>query len=139
MPAGGEGGHRAVMSAASPRPSVLVVDDDDGARDAMVRALERAGYRVHGASEPREALRIARGGDVDLAVVDVFLPLMSGLALAHSLSRENPTLRVLYVSGHTRSESVTDPAVVDPRVDFLEKPFELPELEAAVARLLATE
>lgn len=131
--------HSHPMTPSPPRPTVLVVDDDDAARASMVRALERAGYTVQGAADPREALRMARTGDVELAVVDVFLPLMSGLALAHSLSRGRADLRILYVSGFAREEAVRDAAALDPRVGFLEKPFEPRELEEAVAALLAAE
>lgn len=131
--------HSLPMNGAPAKPTVLVVDDDDGARASMARVLDRSGYVVRTAADPREALRLARTGDVDLAVVDVFLPLMSGLALAHSLSRANRNLRILYVSGFAREEAVKDATSLDARVDFLEKPFEPRQLEEAVARLLASE
>jgi PAS domain S-box-containing protein len=82
---------------------VLVVDDEDGVRDFMERALTRLGYHVTAVSSGEEALERVRGyfsEPIDLLITDVVLPGMSGPELATALGASRPQMPVLYVSGY---------------------------------------
>jgi two-component system OmpR family response regulator len=70
-----------------PRPSVLLVEDDAGLRDAMTRALTRAGYEVLPAATGAEALELDPSGPPAAAILDVFLPDAGGLGVARELRR----------------------------------------------------
>jgi len=65
--------------------------------------LERLGYQVQNASSGEEALRLARGSrkQIDLLLTDMLMPGMSGSELAEVLLAGDPTLKVLFLSGHT--------------------------------------
>ena len=69
------------------RPTVLLVEDDAGLREAMARALTRAGYEVLPAATGAEALELAPVAPPSAAIVDVFLPDAGGLGIARELRR----------------------------------------------------
>jgi len=82
---------------------ILVVDDEDGVRDFVDRALSRLGYHVTAVSSGEEALDRVRGyfaEPIDLLITDVVLPGMSGPELATALGSTRPQMPVLYVSGY---------------------------------------
>ena len=90
----------------SPPSRVLLADD---------HALVRAGVRrildddpqltvVAEASDGSEALQMALGGDIDLAVLDVSMPKLTGLHVARHLSEQRPRMRVLILSMHDNEE-----------------------------------
>jgi PAS domain S-box-containing protein len=113
--------------------TVLLAEDD-----AMLRPLARAlltklGYRVLEASDSAAALAAARAhpGEIHLLISDVVMPGESGVQLARQIMAERPRLRVLYVSGYT-DEAIVRHGVLEPGVNFLQKPF----TPAALARKL---
>jgi DNA-binding response OmpR family regulator len=119
--------------------TVLLVDDDDDLRRALVRVLEREGYRVLEAPAPRLALDLARThpGPIHLLVCDVVLPMASGLSLAHGLARLRPGIPTLFISGYTGPEALEGERLqLGDGVDFLQKPFELDDFRARAAALL---
>jgi signal transduction histidine kinase len=83
--------------------TVLVVDDDSQVRRAMVAVLEGHGYHVTQASTAEEAVAIVRAARpaVDVAVVDVVMPVTGGAELARKL-RDVKELPILFTSGHTQ-------------------------------------
>ncbi|HEY2516635.1 MAG TPA: response regulator [Polyangiaceae bacterium] len=82
--------------------TILVVDDVDGVRNAVRAVLEDRGYTVLVAASGEEALETARthSGPIQLAIVDVIMPHMTGPELARMLRVLRP-MRVLLTSGHT--------------------------------------
>ena len=80
-------------------PRVMVVEDDEPLREAMVRALARAGYRVVAAGCGADALEAGRATRPDAAVIDVFLGDAGGLGVARDLRRDLPGVPVLFVTG----------------------------------------
>lgn len=115
--------------------TVLVVDDDADIRSSVRRILRRLGYRVMEASTPESALRLAKMSGIDLVVMDVILPMMSGLTLADALAAIRPNARVVYMSGYTNEEVLREVSAENPGVDFVPKPF-TPELLANRVRSL---
>jgi CheY-like chemotaxis protein len=113
--------------------TVLVVEDEPMVRAISVESLEMLGYRVLQASNGEEALEVARAhaGTIDLVVSDVVMPVMGGPALVQRLRIERPNIKVLFVSGYT-DDAIVRQGVLEPGVEFLQKPFAL----AALARRL---
>lgn len=111
---------------------VLVVDDDVTARAATRRTLERLGYSVIVAEQSADALRLLEGTrtPVDLLVVDVRMPEISGTELAQSLRQRLPSLPVVFVSADTTDRHRCRD--ISPPVWFVPKPFLPAELIAAV-------
>jgi len=118
--------------------SILVVDDDQAVLSVMVKSLERLGYNVQRASTGEEALAIADdyfAEPVDVLIVDVVLPVMTGPELADRLLVDRPRLEVLYVSGYTQN-TVAYHGRAGLDAAFLRKPFTPDALGRKVRDLL---
>ncbi|MBL8879898.1 MAG: transporter substrate-binding domain-containing protein [Phycisphaerales bacterium] len=115
---------------------ILVVDDNDVVREMMLLGLRRAGYVVHVAATPEAAIEIfSRTSRLSGAVVDVNLERGSGFEVLGQLRQANPSLAVIIVTGGDDIE-VRRRLAGDPRALFLQKPFTLQELVAALRKLL---
>jgi two-component system, cell cycle sensor histidine kinase and response regulator CckA len=114
--------------------TILVVEDEARVRKLVVGVLASRGYTVLEAMRGEEALRLLRShkGRVDLAVVDVVMPEMSGPNLVKRIEKVRPGLRVLYMSGYT-DEAVVHHGIPDSGAAFLQKPF-LPDALARKVR-----
>ncbi|MBV9742792.1 MAG: response regulator [Acidobacteriia bacterium] len=113
-------------------PRVVLVTDDEEQVARLCRALlERAGYRVLTASDGLAALALSRQytGEIDVLLSDVDLPGMSGIALAHQITRERPSIGVLLASGNPDHADLSGFA-------FLAKPFSGEALRNAIAQVL---
>ena len=117
--------------------TVLLVEDDTAVREAAARALRSGGYRVvaaAGAAEAREALQ-AEAHPPAMLVTDVVMPGTTGRELADQLRREQPGLRVLFLSGYAQ-DVVGHHGVLDSTESFLAKPFTATSLLARVRKIL---
>ncbi len=112
---------------------ILVVDDVDDLRRLVGIALRRAGFNVLEAASGEEALETVRTSAVDLVVLDMGLPGMSGTEVIRALRKrpETITLPVLLMTGSGTSESVVENLDAGAN-DFLAKPVRLDELVARV-------
>ena len=83
--------------------TILLVDDEDDVRSVMKSMLRQRGYNVLDASSGADAIRLLADhtGPVDMLVTDVLMPGMSGRELYEHLSRRQPGLKVLFVSGYS--------------------------------------
>ncbi len=116
--------------------SVLLVEDEEPVRELVRRVLERAGYRVHAAALPGEALRVLEAGEqVDLLLTDVVMPEMSGYQLAALARRDRPGIRTLFISGYAHAAAQAALSV-DGDAVLLQKPFAPSELARAVRHVL---
>ena len=88
--------------------ALLVVEDEDAVREVTSRLLRMRGYTVVEAANPEEARKVFACQPVDLLVTDVVMPGGDGPALFFALSRLDPTLRVLYMSGYVDSAGIDD-------------------------------
>jgi CheY-like chemotaxis protein len=114
--------------------TILVVDDDAAVRELTVHALEALNYRVLEADSGPVALDLVRGNQpVDLILIDLVMPGMSGRDLATRLRVEDPNQVILFMSGYDDLSGTDDP-FADEMV--IKKPFKLVELAAAVERAL---
>jgi signal transduction histidine kinase/ActR/RegA family two-component response regulator len=123
-------------STLSGNETVLVVDDDEGARRMLVRYLQKSGYSVLTASDGQTALEVLRNAArVELIISDAMMPRMGGRALFDVVSRERPALPFLFCSGFpagTVAEGVLDA----PHRALLSKPFTEETLLLKVRELL---
>lgn len=113
---------------------VLIVDDLEGVRQMLTYALEDD-YNVLQATNGLEALQIAEIEHPDVIVMDLDMPVMDGVEATRRI-KTNPLLshiKVLAVSGQNNSEKSR--LIRDDCDAFIEKPFELSDLVAAVKRV----
>lgn len=115
------------------RPSVLVVDDEQRLRDVLVRGICQMGYDCVGSPNAEDALRQMRDRPRGIAIVDLNLPGMDGLALFEKLRRGWPAVQVIVLTGFGDLGTAKQAIHLDV-VDFLTKPTHLGELEQALVR-----
>ncbi len=104
--------------------AVLICEDDQAVRDLIVRALDEHGYHVLEAVDARHAIEISKTqvGTIELLVTDVVMPDMDGRELAERLCGQDPSLKVLYVSGYT-ADAMGARGLLEDGVNFLQKPY----------------
>jgi len=114
---------------------LLLIEDDAALRLGLARQLEADGYRVDQAADGEDGLFQAREYPVDLAIVDLGLPKLNGLAVVQRLRAEGRTTPILVLTarGSWQDKVVGLESGAD---DYLVKPFEYPELAARIKALL---
>lgn len=115
------------------RPSVLVVDDEQRLREVLVRGISQMGYDCIGSPTGEDALRQMRDTARGVAIVDLNLPGMDGMALFEKLRRGWPAIQVIVLTGFGDLDSAKNAIRLDV-VDFLTKPTHMGELEEALTR-----
>jgi PAS domain S-box-containing protein len=116
-------------------PTVLLVDDEAMIRDLGRAVLTRAGFRVLTADDGAEAVEVfaRQFAEIDLVILDVTMPRMSGRDAFRHMTEIHPAARILFSTGY----SADDLAEVDSSAGLLSKPYRPQELVAAVRAALA--
>jgi hypothetical protein len=119
------------------RGTVLIVDDDPAVLILIQCILTAADYRVLVAAERAGALRVVQQKHIriDLALLDVCVPGVSGTELADELLAIRPNIRVLWMSGFVDEEFIRV-KLVDEYATFLQKPLHRHDLLVAVEQAL---
>ena len=120
--------------------TILVVDDVGVVRKIAFRLLSEAGYRVFEAGSAAEALEVLSTArqPINLALVDVILPEVTGVDLVRIIREEWPSTRVLFMSAFP-AEILVREGLDHPNVIFLAKPFTRDELLTKVTEALMPE
>ncbi len=121
----------------SGRGTVLLVEDEQSVRDLARTVLEKLGYTVLAASNGGEALKTAAAhcGGIDLLLSDMVMPVMGGIELAERITKDNPGMKILFISGYTESALARE-GKSRPGAGFLQKPFIAKELARKVKEIL---
>jgi two-component system, cell cycle sensor histidine kinase and response regulator CckA len=116
---------------------LLVVEDNDPMRAALVDVLDMLGYRVLEAADGEDALLLCRqhGTTIDLIISDWVMPRMGGLELVRKLAEQLPSVKVLLLTGHPLDEE-RRAEVPGNVINFLLKPPSLESLAQAVAEAI---
>jgi CheY-like chemotaxis protein len=119
--------------------TLLIVEDSQSVLETVTPMLASLGYHVLAAQSPAAAIDLARqhSGVIDLVITDLVMPDMNGRELAARLAELRPTLKFLYASGYS-ADVIGDRGVVDETIHFVNKPFSLATLSAAVRLALDT-
>jgi DNA-binding NtrC family response regulator len=115
------------------RLSILIVDDERGARFAMRRVLEKEGYELQEAGSAEDGLTIVKAGGVDLVFLDIQMGGMDGMtALGHIVALSAPPLVVMVTA--FGSERMAVEAIKGGAYDYVAKPYDVDELRLLVRR-----
>jgi len=116
---------------------VLIVDDEANAVSALAALLGEEGIETIEATSAEQALTKASGRPLDLVLLDVEMPKMSGVALLRQLRRSHPQLPAVIISGvGPGAESLKEPLETQ-SVAYLPKPLQIDQLLATISQLLA--
>ncbi len=117
--------------------TVLIVEDERIILEVGKEILERLGYGVLAAGTPGEAIRIfeAHAAEIELLISDVIMPEMNGRVLAELIRNIKPEIKCLFISGYT-ANVIAHHGVLDPDVNFIQKPFSIKDLAVKVREVL---
>ena len=116
--------------------SVLLIDDEEGLRRAVVSFLKRRGMHVIAVEDGGDALRVLRRERFDVIVSDVRMPGMSGGEFLERLRREHPAMvkRLIFTTGDTFA-SDTSSLLRDSGAPSLVKPYDFAKLEGVLRQV----
>jgi len=117
-----------------PRKRILLVDDEGIVRESIRLLLSMDNHTVVEANNGVEALYLFTRAEFDLVVTDFQIPFMKGSELAARIKQLLPRQPILMITGHAEKPGPDNP--VDA---VLDKPFNLNQLRAAMARVLSEE
>ena len=117
------------------KPQILVIDDDESIRRTLRLCLEAADYSVSMAASGEAGLALAKKQPPDLALVDLRLGGMDGLAVTRALSQEAPGAQVVIMTAYATIDNAVE-AMRTGAADYLAKPFTPAAVKHVVARVL---
>jgi PAS domain S-box-containing protein len=116
--------------------TILLVEDNEAVRTTVYDILKEQGYRVLAAQDGQSALlTVSSGIHFDLLLTDVVMPGMNGKDLFIEISTQNPSVKVLYMSGYT-DDIIMHHDVLENGVRFIQKPFNSGEILEKVRSVL---
>lgn len=112
------------MSEDSPKPKILVTDDERIICDTLALILRANGFEAARAYNGEDAVESARAHRPDVLVLDVILPGISGLETARQIRALYPGCRTILISGAiASSEVLREASELGDNLEFLSKPF----------------
>ncbi|PYO93444.1 MAG: hypothetical protein DMD62_09745 [Gemmatimonadetes bacterium] len=117
------------------RTTVLVVDDEEGIRQALTRFLSRLGYHVHAAANAAEALPLLAAHHPQAMLCDIRMPDTSGVELLPKVLAHDPDLAILMLTAIDEPRTAIECLKLG-AYDYLIKPVDLEELELSLQHAL---
>ncbi len=115
----------------SEKKKILVADDAENVKMLLTTSLEMSGYDVTTAGDGVETYEKGKTGTFDLVIIDQLMPGLSGLEVIREWQEDSIGMPVIMLSGVDDDKTVVDSLNLG-AVDFIRKPFRLPELLARV-------
>jgi DNA-binding NtrC family response regulator len=123
--------NNASLFLAQPAPHILVVDDDEIVCQELKESCSQNNYQVTVADSAEDALPKLVALDIDLAVIDIRLPGMSGVELVKQIRVNYPEVPVIVITGHGDIETAIDVLKLGAS-DYFTKPFSLAALQESI-------
>lgn len=114
---------------------ILIIDDEQDIRTSLCGILEDEGYRTLQAENGEKGLEVLGNEQVDLVLLDIWMPGMDGLETLEQIHSRYPQLPVIMISGHGTIETAVS-AIKKGATDFIEKPLSLDKVLLSSARAL---
>jgi DNA-binding NtrC family response regulator len=114
---------------------ILIVDDEEVLRDVLDAVLRREGFDVVSASTGEEALSMLDGEEIDLIILDVMLPGISGIDTMRAIRISNPYLPVIIITAFSSIDGAID-AMKQGAFHYIPKPFKNEEVVLTVNKAL---
>ena len=118
-----------------PKPSILLVEDEENLHETLKLNFELEGYKVTSAYDGAAAMKAVQNEYFDLIIMDVMLPEMDGLSVTQNIRLTNNEVPILILSAKNNSEDKVL-GLKKGADDYLTKPFNLEELLLRVQKLI---
>jgi CheY-like chemotaxis protein len=116
--------------------SILIADDDSGSRDTLRQIIQPEGFQTHEAASGEEAIDIVRGRSIDLVLLDMHMPTLSGLETLRLVRQFHALLPAILVTGDP-SDSLVRQAIQAQFYSVIPKPVSRHLLLYTVLKALA--
>lgn len=118
--------------------AILLVEDDETVREVTTALLQEIGYRIYAAATPQKALELCADSQttIDLLLTDLIMPKMNGAELSRHICIMRPSIRVLFMSGHT-ADVLDQKDINTNEFSFIQKPFDLDSLHRKIQFILS--
>lgn len=113
-------------------PRILVVDDELGPRESL-RMILKDQYRIETVATGRQAIDLVQKGGIDLVILDIRMPEMSGIELLSAIRKIAPATEVIMITAYASVETATE-ALRMGAIDYLIKPFEISAVRSVVEK-----
>ena len=113
---------------------ILLVEDEERAREVFARILRHAGYAVMEAADGLEALSLLEDLPCDLVVSDILMPNLNGYALVARIRAKWPHMPIILTSGYLSQDAAK--TMMNGSVEFIPKPLDAAALIAIIQRLI---
>ncbi|QWV95137.1 sigma-54 dependent transcriptional regulator [Geomonas oryzisoli] len=114
-----------------PNIKILLIEDDDGSREAMLILLKASGFAIKGCSSGKEGLDLLAGEPFDIVISDLFLPDVNGIDILTRVKQDSPRTEVILVTGHGSAETAVQ-AMKKGAYDYITKPLNIEELRIII-------
>ena len=114
---------------------ILVVEDEQGLREALMESLRASDYLVDGTGDGESGLDMFRGNSYDLIILDIMLPGLNGMDLLTIIRKLNITVPVILLTALSQLEYKVQ-GMDCGADDYITKPFEMKELLARIRMIM---
>jgi len=114
-----------------PATKILLIEDDQGSREALLMLLKGSGFAMRECSNGKEGLQILTGEPFDIVISDLFLPDMNGIEILTQVKLDSPHTEVILITGHASAETAVK-AMKEGAFDYITKPLNIDELRIII-------
>ncbi|MCI0511811.1 response regulator [candidate division KSB1 bacterium] len=117
------------------KPVVLIVDDEMIMRDSLSAWLDDEGFETITTEWALDALKIIKNRAIDVAIVDIKMPVMDGITFLKKIKETHPELPIIMITAHATVESAIE-AMKEGAYDYVMKPFPPEKLTNLIRRVV---
>ncbi|MHB8174727.1 MAG: sigma-54-dependent transcriptional regulator [Nitrospirota bacterium] len=114
---------------------ILVVDDEENAREGLSKILSKEGYRVETAANGKEAIDNLKDQRYDLVITDMRMPLMDGFEVLREIKKMDENIGVIMITAYGEVESYLE-AMNMGAFEYINKPVRVNELKRVISKVL---
>ena len=115
--------------------NILLVDDEEPIREALLLLLKNADYRISSCGLGQEAIRHLENEPFDILITDLFLPDITGIDILKKAKELYPAIEVILITGHASAETAVR-AMKEGAFDYITKPLNIEELRVIIAKAI---
>jgi len=115
--------------------TILVVDDEENAREGLSKILSKEGYRVDTAANGKEAIDNLKRQRYDLVITDMRMPLMDGFEVLREIKKMDENIGVIMITAYGEVESYLE-AMNMGAFEYINKPVRVNELKRVITKVL---
>jgi DNA-binding NtrC family response regulator len=115
--------------------TILVVDDEENAREGLSKILSKEGYRVETAANGKEAIDNLKRQRYDLVITDMRMPLMDGFEVLREIKKMDENIGVIMITAYGEVESYLE-AMNMGAFEYINKPIRVNELKRVITKVL---